>query len=98
MPCYYSSLKSANPASFIGVVVVTVVPNEYNIHFQSTNVRHPPKCVLTYRNDGDDFIITGLSPAMEFCKGSVVFGEPLTALKFLEKRASLAEMVFGHFN
>ena len=98
MPSYISYLKSANPVSFIGVVVATDVPNKYVIYFQSTNVPTPPDCFLTYRNDGDDFIITGLSPAMEFCRDSIVFEQPLSAVKFLELRESLAETVFCHFN
>ena len=89
---------SAVSVSYIGAVIATNVPNKYNIHFQSTNVRHPPKCVLTYRNDGDDFIITGISPDMEFCRDSIVFEQPLSAVKFLELCGIIADMVFDHFN
>lgn len=84
--------------SFIGVVVSTDVPNEYIIYFQSTNVPTPPDCFLTYRNDGDDFIITGVSPAMEFCRGSIVFEQTLSGDKFMKLRGFLAETIFNHFN
>ena len=96
--------QSSDCDSFAGVVatvvattvVGTVVLNEYNIKFESTNV--PPYCFLTYRDNGGNLTIIGLSPAMEFCRESVVFKPTLTAFELQKLRELLAVKLFNHYN
>lgn len=92
-------VESSNCDSFVGVVatvVATVVPNEYIINFHSKNILQT--CFLTYRDNGDNFTITGLSLAMEFCRESVVFKPTLMAFELLKLRELLAVKLFNNFN
>uniref|UniRef100_A0A6C0DYU0 Uncharacterized protein n=1 Tax=viral metagenome TaxID=1070528 RepID=A0A6C0DYU0_9ZZZZ len=99
MPYLFQSSDSFNGdvATVVATTVVaTVVQNTYNINFQGANV--PPACFLTYRDNGDDFTITGLSSAMEFCGKSVVFKPTLKSHELMELRGLFAVMLFNHFN